>query len=130
MAYLGRKFFDFADDWMDEFALRLSYGVTGNRPDYEYLHYARYSSFGTSYIDIPAIKPSSLQLTDLKWERSTSYNLGVDLSLFDWRYRLWRTCTIVVRTTCYLKTSLSRLQQDLVPYPILMEVRWIMMVGK
>lgn len=82
------QFFDFADDWMDEFALRLSYGVTGNRPDYEYLHYARYSSFGTSYIDIPAIKPSSLQLTDLKWERSTSYNLGVDLSLFDWRYRL------------------------------------------
>lgn len=82
------KFFDFADDWMSEFALRLGYGVTGNRPDYEYLHYARYNSFGSNYIDLPAIKPSSLQLTNLKWERSTSYNLGVDLSLFDWRYRL------------------------------------------
>ena len=82
------KFMDFADNWMSEFALRLGWGVTGNRPDYEYLYLSRYNSYGSNYIDLPAIKPSSLQLTNLKWERSTSYNLGVDLTLFDWRYKL------------------------------------------
>lgn len=82
------KFMDFADKWMSEFAVRLGWGVTGNRPDYEFLHLSRYNSFGSNYLDMPNVKPSTLQLTNLKWERSTSYNLGVELSLFDFRYRV------------------------------------------
>ena len=84
----SEPFFEFSKDWLSEFSLRLGWGVTGNRPDYEYLHYSRYNSFGTNYIDIPAIKPSSIQLTNLKWERSSSYNLGIDLNLYDYRYKL------------------------------------------
>lgn len=77
-----------SEDWLSELALRAGWGVTGNRPDYEYLYYSRYNSFPTNYIDIPAIRPSSLQLSNLKWERSSSYNLGMELSLMDYRYRL------------------------------------------
>lgn len=84
----SEPFFQFAKDYVSEFALRLGWGVTGNRPDAEYLHYSRYNNYGSNYIDIPTIKPSSLQLTNLKWERSTSYNLGIDLNMFDYRYRL------------------------------------------
>lgn len=74
--------------WLSELSLRAGWGVTGNRPEYEYLHYSRYNSFGSGYIDIPAIKPSSLQLSNLKWERSSSYNIGVEMSLFDYRLRM------------------------------------------
>ena len=76
------------EHWLSELSLRAGWGVTGNRPDYEYLYYSRYNSFGTNYTDIPSIKPSSLQLSNLKWERSSSYNIGVELSLMDYRYRV------------------------------------------
>ena len=29
------------------------------------------------------MKPSSIELSDLKWEKVTSYNLGIDLHLFN-----------------------------------------------
>lgn len=81
-------FMNKTEDWLSELSLRFGWGVTGNRPEYEYLHYSRYNSFGTGYTDIPAIKPSSLQLSNLKWERSSSYNLGLEMSLFDYRLRM------------------------------------------
>ncbi len=84
----SEKWMSATKSWLSELALRLGWGVTGNRPDYEYLHFSRYNNFGTGYIDLPAIKPSSLQLSDLKWERSSSYNLGVDVSLANYKYRL------------------------------------------
>ncbi len=84
----SEKWMEDTKSWLSELALRLGWGVTGNRPGSEYLHFSRYNSFGSSYIDMTAIKPSSLRLSNLKWERSTSYNLGVDVSLFNSRYRL------------------------------------------
>lgn len=74
--------------WLSELSLRAGWGVTGNRPDYEYLHFSRYNSFGTNYIDIPAIKPASLQLSNLKWERSQSVNVGLEAQFKDYRYRV------------------------------------------
>ncbi len=76
------------EKWFSEGALRMGWGVTGNRPDQEYLYFSRYNSYGSNYIDMPTIKPASLQLSHLKWERSSSVNLGVELSLFDYRYRI------------------------------------------
>lgn len=76
------------EGWLSEMALRVGWGVTGNRPGSEYLHYSRYNSYGSSYIDLPAVKPATLQLSNLRWERSSSYNLGFDVSLFDFRYTL------------------------------------------
>lgn len=76
------------EKWLSELSVRAGWGVTGNRPDYEYLYFSRYNSFNTSYGDIAAIKPASLQLSNLKWERSSSYNVGIESSFLDYRLRV------------------------------------------
>lgn len=84
----SEKFMKKTEDWLSELGIRFSWGVVGNRPDGEYLYYSRYDTYGTPYAGMSAIKPKSLQLSHLKWERNTSYNLGIDVNLFDFRYKL------------------------------------------
>lgn len=80
--------------WLDLLGIRAGYGKTGRMPNDEYLHYARYNSdYGTdgghtSYIDISTLKPATLRLSNLKWETATSYNVGLDLNLCNYRYNL------------------------------------------
>ena len=71
--------------WLSMLAIRPSLGITGNQPTEEYLHFSRYSPYG-SYIDMPATRPTTLRLSDLRWEKSTSFNLGFDLGFFDDRF--------------------------------------------
>lgn len=78
---------DWSDKWLDLFGIRAGFGMTGRMPDDEYLHYSRYQS-GGNYIDIPTMKPSTLRLSNLKWETNTSYNLGFDLNLCNYKYNL------------------------------------------
>ena len=73
--------------WLSELGWRVAYGVTGNPPDENYLHFSRYNGSGT-YINISAIRPVSVQLADLKWETSTSRNAGLDLCLFDYKLNI------------------------------------------
>ena len=84
------KFMKPWEKWLSEFSLRAGWGVTGNMPDREYLYFARYngswSTGGNNYNGTPTIKPSSVKLTNLKWERSTSINVGLNLGLFDDRF--------------------------------------------
>ncbi|WP_340114838.1 SusC/RagA family TonB-linked outer membrane protein [Maribellus mangrovi] len=68
--------------WLSMLAIRPSWGITGNQPDAEYLHFSRYSPYG-SYIDMAATRPTTLRLSDLRWEKSTSFNYGLDLALFN-----------------------------------------------
>lgn len=72
-------------DWLSMLAFRPAWGISGNQPSAEYLHYSRYQLYG-SYIDIPSIKPVSLRLSNLKWETTKSFNYGLDLGLFDDSY--------------------------------------------
>lgn len=84
-------FMEKSRSWLSELGIRAGYGVTGNPPNSNYLYYSRYDgnwNDGNNYIDIPTIKPTSVKLANLKWESTTSYNLGLDLSLFDFRYML------------------------------------------
>lgn len=80
-------FMAFSRDWMNLLGLRAGWGVTGNQPGREYLHFSRYNGSwsvgGNNYLDMPTIKPASLKLTNLKWERSTSYNVGLDFGFLD-----------------------------------------------
>lgn len=78
---------DWSNDWLNLLGIRLGYGKTGRMPDYEYLHYSRYTG-GGNYIDISTMKPSTIRLSNLKWETNTSYNFGVDLNLFNYKYNL------------------------------------------
>lgn len=68
-------------NWLSMLAIRPSWGITGNQPTEEYLHFSRYSPYG-SYIDMPATRPTTLRLADLRWEKSTSFNFGFDLGFF------------------------------------------------
>jgi len=68
--------------WLSTLKLRPSWGITGNQPQYEYLFYSLYNSY-SSYMDISTIRPNNIQLTDLRWEKVTSTNLGADLGFFD-----------------------------------------------
>ena len=71
--------------WLSMLAVRPSWGISGNQPWAEYLHFSRYSPYG-SYIDMAATRPTTLRLSDLKWEKTTSLNYGLDLGLFNDRF--------------------------------------------
>ena len=67
-------------------AVRPSWGVNGRAPSSEYLQYAKYvagSIYGNGNTTQTATKVDGLQLVDLKWEKTTSWNLGANLGLFD-----------------------------------------------
>ena len=67
-------------------AFRPSWGVNGRTPSSEYLQYAKYaagSQYGNSNTLLPSTRVDGLQLSDLKWEKTTSWNLGANLGLFD-----------------------------------------------
>lgn len=69
-------------EWLSMLAFRPGWGLAGNQPSYEYLHFSRYGDFG-SYIDMNSQRPVSLQLKDLKWETTSSFNYGFDFGFFE-----------------------------------------------
>jgi TonB-linked SusC/RagA family outer membrane protein len=75
-------FMEKTKEWLSTLSFRTSWGISGNDPNYEYLHYSRYGTYG-SYIDMTAVRPVSLRLSNLKWETSEGYNYGVDLGFKD-----------------------------------------------
>ena len=79
------EFMEPTSKWLSTLALRPAWGISGNQPQYEYLHYSRYSTYG-SYIDMSAVRPSSLRLSNLKWETTKSFNYGIDLGFLDDTY--------------------------------------------
>jgi len=64
------------------FAIRPSWGRVGKQPGQNYLYTSKYGST-SRYIDMAAMMPLNIRLTDLKWELVSSYNLGIDLGFFD-----------------------------------------------
>ena len=77
------------EPWMEKLkptlsmlAIRPSWGRVGNQPNKEYLYTSKYG-VTSKYIDMSAMYPINIRLTDLKWQMVTSYNIGVDLGLFD-----------------------------------------------
>jgi TonB-linked SusC/RagA family outer membrane protein len=79
---IDEAFMQSTRDWMSMLALRLSHGVTGNEPKEEFLHFSRYETW-SSYLGSGAIRPVSIRLNDLRWEKVTEQNAGLDLGFFD-----------------------------------------------
>ncbi len=79
------EFMESQKKWLSTLAIRPAWGKSGNQPQYEYLHFSRYGTYG-SYIDMAAVRPTSLKLKNLKWETTSSFNYGIDLGLFDDKY--------------------------------------------
>jgi len=63
-------------------SLRPSWGKVGNQPADEYLYQSKYTPTD-KYLDMSAMRPSTMKLTDLRWETTSSYNVGMDLGLFN-----------------------------------------------
>lgn len=62
--------------------LRASWGIVGKAPDADYLFYNTYKS-GTGYNGEEAYVMDGLKLDDLRWEKTTSYNLGFNLGFLN-----------------------------------------------
>ena len=73
------------EKWLSMFAVRPSWGRVGNQPGQNYLYTSKYGST-SKYLDMSAMAPLNIRLTDMKWEIVSSYNLGVDLGF--WNDRL------------------------------------------
>ncbi|HVS98871.1 MAG TPA: TonB-dependent receptor [Puia sp.] len=77
--------------WVTDLKLRVAYGQAGNNRISPYLYQ---TSFGTNVNDglaqqlITTYTPGNLSNPDLRWESTTSRNLGVDASLFNSRLGL------------------------------------------
>ena len=63
-------------------SFRPGWGITGNASFSEGLIYNNYGASG-SYAGVQAIVPTNLRLTEIKWEKTKSWNIGVDLNLLE-----------------------------------------------
>lgn len=78
--------FDIAN--VDILKLRAGYGVTGALPPSSYLSLLRFGQQGNFFFNgefVPAFGPSLNANPDLRWERKSEINVGVDFELFDYK---------------------------------------------
>ena len=85
----GINFANLADlPSVDNLKLRLAYGVTGALPPESYLSIFRYTRQGSFFFNgnfTPAFGPNRNANPDLKWERKTDINAGLDFALMDYK---------------------------------------------
>lgn len=82
---MDENFMKWSNKWLSTLKLRPSWGIAGHQPDRENMFNSIYSENG-KYIDIPGIRPNNIQLKDLRWEKVTSYNMGIDFGFFEDRF--------------------------------------------
>lgn len=74
--------------WVDNLMFRAGVGVTGTEPTDSYMSLIKMNYNGHIFSNgewIKQVIPSSNSNPDLKWEKKTEYNLGLDYSLFNGR---------------------------------------------
>ena len=76
------KWMDWSDSWLSMLSFRPSYGIYGNSSIGSNNQYNRYGSNG-KYNGHDVIIPENLSLQNIRWERSSIWNMGFDLGLFD-----------------------------------------------
>lgn len=75
------KFFEPVRKVVSMLGLRASWGIVGKAPDADYLFYNSYKSGSSPYGAIYYM--NGLKLDDLRWEKTTSYNLGFNLGFLN-----------------------------------------------
>ena len=75
-------------DVLSDAKLRATWGVTGNHAIGNYAAQGSYSATTSQYNGHPGLLYASVPNYDLKWETTTQYNVGLDLSFFRGRLRL------------------------------------------
>lgn len=102
---LSREDFLADVDAIDQLAIRASYGTTGNASISNYEAQGLYS-FTSNYIGTPASFPSRVPNENLTWEVAKTYNLGVDVALWN---------RISVALDVYQRTNEDLLQEVTLP---------------
>ncbi|MDR1023341.1 MAG: SusC/RagA family TonB-linked outer membrane protein [Prevotellaceae bacterium] len=74
--------------FLNDLSLRASYGQSGKVPDKNYLFYNRYSSYSYTYLDEIGVYPSSMELRNLRWEKTSELNLGLNFIAFNNRLNI------------------------------------------
>ena len=72
--------------FIDNLKLRVSYGITGNRPQDSYLSLLRLGPQGNFFYNgsfVPGYSPVSNANADLKWEKKGEFDAGFDFSLYN-----------------------------------------------
>ena len=85
---------------VDNLKLRASYGVTGNQPAQNYLSLMRLGPGGNFFYNgafVPGYQPVSNPNPDLRWEKKSELDMGVDFSL--WKSKLFGSFDFYTRTT-------------------------------
>lgn len=70
-------------NWLSQFKIRTSFGITGNRAIQPYETLARFANVFT-VIDgslVNAVRPSGIANNDLTWETTAQFDVGVDIGL-------------------------------------------------
>lgn len=87
--FTSEKFMQQTEDWLNYGKLRFSWGQNGNRDIGQYEALAALNSGLYSYIDqngnvylTSQVYINRMPNSQLKWERTSSYNIGLDFSLF------------------------------------------------
>jgi len=95
------SFFESAN-FLDDWKLRVSYGITGNQEISNYasrgiMSIGTGTNIGGNYTDETGAVISSLPSPNLKWEETTQFNVGTDVSLFKSRVNF--TIDYYIKTT-------------------------------
>lgn len=80
------SFMKWSKSWLSMLSFRPSWGIVGRQPGAQYLQYAKYNTSGVygSISDTRSVTYlEGLQLKNLKWERTTQYNIGGDFGFFN-----------------------------------------------
>lgn len=84
--FSDEKFMSFIKPLVKDAKLRFSYGITGNQTagDFASMRLYQPSYYGSTL----GLIPTQLENKDLSWEKTTQYNLGLDLMLAEGRINL------------------------------------------
>ncbi len=84
---IEEPFMKWAKPVVNMISIRPSWGQVGRQPNQNYLYTSKYG-YSDRYLDMTSMAPLNIRLTDLKWEITTSYNVGIDLAFLNDRLTL------------------------------------------
>lgn len=74
--------------FLDDFSFRASYGQSGNAPTTDYSFYNTYGTFAWNYLGQSGVYSQNIQLDNLRWEKTTGTNIGINLIMLKYRFNL------------------------------------------
>lgn len=69
-------------DWLSMLSIRPSWGRVGNAPGADYLYESKYG-VSDRYLDMSGMQPLNIRLSDLRWEKVSTYDVGMDIGFFE-----------------------------------------------